>query len=209
MMMMNKTMSSPVAEMAHSLPVDRALDCLAGFYLNEAEWTAAARELQFSHGLHSAQLTLLRPSDAAPGLFSRQSRHWLRPTRMQAQAWDWAADGWPMTGLGALVGGFLALGGILLDLNYSWLQDLGSSSPLPLMLLAIGLGALVGAGLAARRRRRVPVRSFEAQVHHGLEQGLWVLVLHDVPYSRQAKAAELVCRRSVRWCAAALPVQQL
>ncbi len=194
------------ADMAGSLPVDRALDCLAGFYVSEAQWSLAARELQISHGLLPRQLTQLRPSDAAPALFTRLARHWLRPAHMPTKALDWAGERWLMAGLGSLCGGLVAMSWFIADIDTGWLEEQGLH--LQLMLAAVLLGGLSGFGLAARRRLKAPPRSFEAQVRHGLELGLWVLVLHDLPFASQTKLAASLCSRSVRWCAVALPIQR-
>lgn len=200
------TMPALTADMTDALPADPALDCLAGFYVSEAEWHLAARELQFTHDLQPAQLALLRPTDAAPALFSRLARHWLRPSRTPPRLWKWAGDRWLMGGLGALCGGFVAMGLFIADIDTGWLQT--HQLHLPLMLLAVLVGALVGCGVAVRQRQKAPVRRFERQVRHGLELGLWALVLHDVPFASQAKVAAMVCSRSVRWCAVALPVDR-
>lgn len=203
-MSMSSAMPALAEDMPASLPADRALDCLAGFYVSEALWALAARELQFNHGLLPTQLARLRPSDAAPALFARLARHWLRPANGPMSDWHWAAERWLMAGLGSLGGGLVAMSVFILDIDSGWLEERGLH--LELMLAAVLLGALIGTALAARQRLKTPPRSFEAQVRHGLELGLWALVLHDVPFARQAKVATVVCSRSVRWCAVAMPV---
>lgn len=194
------------ADMSASLPVDRALDCLAGFYVSEAQWALTARELQFSHGVLPAQLTQLRPTDAAPALFTRQARRWLSPASNPLRGWHWSGERWLMMGLGSLGGGLVAMCAFIADIDSGWLQEAGLH--LPLMLAAVLIGALVGAAVATRQRLKLPPRSFEGQVRHGLEIGLWALVLHDLPFAAQAGVAVTVCSRSVRWCAVALPVQR-
>lgn len=194
------------ADACASLPADRALDCLAGFYASEAQWTMAARELRFTHGLLPTQLTELRPSDAAPALFSRMARHWLVPNDGGSRTWHWAGERGLMAGLGGLCGGLVAMTGYIADIDTGWLQEQGLH--LQLMPVAVLVGALLGAAFAARQRRKAPPRSFEAKVRHGLELGLWALVVHDLPYARQAQVGTTLCSRSIRWCAVAKPVQQ-
>jgi hypothetical protein len=190
------------ADACASLPADRALDCLAGFYASEAQWTLAARELRITHGLQPKQLAELRPSDAAPALFSRMARHWLAPSNSA----NWAGERGLMAGMGGLFGGLVAMSGYIADIDTGWLQEQGLH--FQLMPVAVLVGALLGAAFATQQRRKAPPRSFEAKVRHGLELGLWALVVHDLPYARQAQVGTTVCSRSVRWCAVARPVQQ-
>jgi hypothetical protein len=197
-------MPALTADMAGDLPADRVLDCLAGFYATEAQWALAARELQFNHGLLPTQVAHLRPTDAAPALFARLARHWLAPSNRPPHAMNWAGERWLMAGLGSLCGGLVAMSIFIADIDSAWLQENGLQ--LQLMPALILVGAFMGAALAARQRLKAPSRSFEAKVRHGLELGLWALVLHDVPYARQAQVATAVCSRSVRWCAVAKPL---
>ncbi len=191
------------ADIAASLPVERALDCLAAFYANEADWQLAARALQIKQLLQPAQLTQLRPSDAAPAIFSKLSKQWQCRAKPAALDLNWADERWLLVGLGALCGGVVAMGLFIFDVSAGYLQEYDLH--LPLMLVAVLGGGLFGSGLASLRRSKAPQRRFEAQVLRALELGLWALVLRDVPHERQAQVANLVCSRSVRWCAVAMP----
>lgn len=184
---------SPRDAPGQALPINRVLECMAGFYQHEADGRAAMRHLRLSLGLLPSQLVLLSPADAGSRRFARLTRHWAAgPTPGRAAGgglrWLWA-------GLGALLAGLLAalLAG----------PGLSDAPHLLVLLLSAGLGAAAGAALGQRLGRLPPPRRFDSSVRRQLADGCWAVVVHGVPWASQAAVVTHLRASSVKWCAVA------
>ena len=178
---------------ASHLPIDRVLECMAGFYQHEADGREAMRHLRLSLGLLPSQLVLLRPTDAGNRRFARLARRWAA-----GQHPSGPANGglrWLLAGSSALLGGLLA--GLLAGPG-----QLDARHVLT-MLLASGLGAAAGAALGRQLVRPPTPRRFDSSVHRQLADGCWAVVAHGVPWATQAAVVTHLRASSVKWCAVA------
>lgn len=176
-----------------ALPINRVLDCMAGFYQHEADGRAAMRHLRLSLGLLPSQLVLLRPADAGSRRFARLMRHWAAgPSPSRAPG---AGLRWLSAGLGALLAGQLA--GLLAG------PGLSDARHLLVLLLSSGLGAAAGAALGQRLGRPPPPGRFDSSVRRQLADGYWAVVAHNVPWASQAAVVTHLRASSVKWCAVA------
>lgn len=180
---------------AANMPIDRVLDCMAGFYQQEADGRAALRHLRLSLGLLPSQLLLLGPCDAGGRRFVRLSRQWAagpQPDGTAAHSPRWAG-----AGLGMLLAGLLTAAW--------WLTGPAVSGEWRLLawLLATALGAALGAALSPRGLRVQSPRRFDSNVQRQLAGGCWALVAHGVPWASQAAVVTHLRASSLKWCAVA------
>lgn len=187
------------------LPPDCALSCIAAFYPGESAMRDAARSLLKHHGLKASQLVLMGPRDADPVRFARQTLRW-------------TGRGPGGHGDGSALPQFLAIasGLSVLVLATGWWA---LESDTPLLAMVVGLAVLlVVLGLSAALlgdRLDWPwtdpprTRRFEISVRRQLAQGVWALVVHRIPRTRQPGVVALLRGESLCWCAVARPPMRL
>lgn len=186
---------------ADTAPVNRLMACMAGFFHQEAEALAAVQQLTQVHGLRRTQQVLLRPADASSWRFERGARQW---------AGSWQTDGrppraghWRQAGLGLLLSTLL--------LAAWWLPEW--RLPDDWFWSSLGAAALLGVGLIAFGGpiwRKVPrPRRFDQRVRDQLAGGAWAVVVHGVPWDRQAGVVALLRGSSLTWCGEAAPAQRI
>jgi hypothetical protein len=192
----------PAAEL-----VDRALQCIAGVYEDEATARQAMQLLRSDHHLTSSQMQLMGPQDASPARFAWRSRQWTG---------RWPSEGRQRMGevavgalLGALFAGILAMLWLVLEIGTPaagsenwWLQ-------LWWTVAAMVGGAVIAAiGTAVADGTRRP-RQFDANVRRQLRAGRWAVVAHCVHIDRQAGVLALLRASGRHWSAAAKPMQRV
>ncbi len=188
--------------------IDRALQCMAGFFTREDDAAAAVRRLQDDHHLAPEQVQLLAPRDGSRLRFARRSRVWARREPIAGQSE--MADRLLGAFAGSVIGGIVSALWITLEMT-AWLADPEASWGLPLMmtLAAVLLAAALGAALvqwfdSAQR----PLR-FNGGVKRQLAAGHWAVVVHNVPGPRQAAVLSTIQRSSQLWSASAQRMQRL
>ena len=144
-------------------------------------------------GLQPDNLLLLRPADAHWLPFTLHARGWASRARHDGE--EGLRDVGLLAWLGGGLAGMVSAVGLLLDGGVT----LGAA--LPLCLLATLAGACAGACAAGLWRQPPHLQRFAAIVKSQLAAGRWVLVLHGVPWQRQARALALVREHGVDWCA--------
>lgn len=175
--------------------IDHALDSLAGFFANEADALDAMRRLSTTFGLASSQLLLLRPGDGSWLRFALHGRQWAARQRHDAQLWF--GDMGLLAAVAAVLAGSVAA--LLLSLDDAFL----------ILTLALLCGAAAGAAWAWRANQQPHLERFATIVRRQLVAGHWGLLVHGVPWERQAGSVALVRACSVNWCAVSLPQRAL
>lgn len=195
------TTRQPATQRVDVAPINRVMACMAGFFRLEAEALAAAQQLSRTHGLTRAQCVLLGPVDATPRRFERYARQWASPWQANGRP-PWSAH-WRWAGAGLLLGALLAAGW--------WLPDW--HLPDDFYWPTLAATPLAGAGLVALAKtlwRQVPrPRRFDQRVREQLASGAWAVVVHGVPWDRQAGVVALLRGSSLKWCGEAAPAQRL
>lgn len=180
---------------------DQVLDSAAGFFGSAAAAQQALQCLALMPGLLPAHLLLLRPADAAWPLFTLHARGWACRARYDGE------EGLRDVGLLACLGALLAGLGSAMSLSLGGSLALGAV--LLFCLLAALAGAAAGACTAGLWRQPPHLRRFAAIVRGQLAAGRWVVVLHGVPWQRQARSLALVREHSVDWCAVSVAQRAL
>jgi len=188
--------------------IDRALQCMAGFFTREDDAAAAVRRLQHDHHLAAGQLMLLAPRDGSRLRFARLARNWARrkPVAGQSELADRM--------MGALacsvLGGVASALWITLDMT-EWQADPDASwaGPGALLLISIVLAAVLGAGLVQWFDDTHRPLRFNGSVQRQLLAGHWAVVVHNVPWTRQAAVLATIQRSSQLWSASAQRMQRL
>jgi len=197
---------SGVRDAAFEPPVDRLLQCIAGFYDSQAQALAAIQQLETEHRLKPSNVLLLGPKDASPARFAWQARQWTGRWSMEKRR---AGD----MGMSALLGALLAGGlaslwlvmalGAPVELSPVWWRPVG-------WLAAASLaGAAAGAGGVALADRTSRPRVFDSNVRRQLSAGKWAVVAHGVPDASQAGVVGLLRASDRHWVAVAKPLQRL
>ncbi len=170
------------------------LDGLAGFHASEVEALTTVRQLAESHGLQADQLVLLTPRDAAWWRFAHRARQWNRRPHGQG--------GTSMRSL-SLVAMLTAFGA---SLATAAVLEQNEFVSFELELAAMATAALVGAILAASlavllHQQQPQFKDFDRTIRHKLAQGHWVVLVHDLPWTRQAGVVDVINRHSANWIA--------
>lgn len=170
------------------------LDGLAGFHASEVEALTTVHQLADPLGLQANQVVLLQPRDAAWHRFAHRARQWNRRPHGQG--------GTSIRSLG-LVAMLTALGAVL---TTAALLEQNEFVSFEIQLAAMAAAALFGAILAASlavllHRQQPQFKDFDLTVRHKLSQGSWVVLVHDLPWARQAGVVDVISRRSTGWIA--------
>lgn len=174
--------------------IHHVLDGLAGFHGTEMDALTSVRLLADSHGVRADQMVLLGPHDAAWLRFMRLARQWNRRPHGQG--------GTSVRSVGTVM--LLAATATALLVAAVLRQDefLGFALELMTIGTAAVFGATIAAGLVVLLHRQQPqFKDFDRIVRHQLAHGCWAVLVHDLPWSRQAGVVELVHRRSTTWYA--------
>jgi hypothetical protein len=173
--------------------IDRVLDSVAGFFQSESQAQETLRRLNLTEGLLDAQVLLLGPTDAAWLPFMLHTRRWVCRPRQDRQ--PWFRDVW----LAALVGALVAV--LLCAVSLSLDDGLPLFAALPAFTLAALTGAAAGVGAGWWSKQPAHLEQFAGIVRKQLGAGRWVLLVHGVPWERQARAVALLREDSLNWCA--------
>lgn len=196
-MTLTHQIDDPAPAERHALRLDKPLrpplSCLAGFYDNEAQARQALRQVRQTQGLLPSQSVLLSPDDAGSLRFARLSRLWAADHGFDGRHRN--GDAWLAGALGASLAVLAALALLRAGARQS------DTWQVVMLLTALALGSLLGAGLFALWVRPRPTRRFDVQVHRQLCLGYWALVTHRVPWAGQADVVRLLRGTSRRWCA--------
>lgn len=176
--------------------IDHVLDSVAGFFGSAAEAQGAMRQLAATQSLQPSQLLLLAPADATWLSFTVRSRHWA--SRAQQDNQTWFGDVWLLASVGAL------LAGLTSAMHLSLEDALAMNLALFIFALATLAGAAGGAFTAWLSRRLPHLEAFASIVRQQLAGGRWALVVHGVPWERQAGSVALLRENSIDWCAVSL-----
>ncbi|MBL0147480.1 MAG: hypothetical protein IPP87_01575 [Ideonella sp.] len=188
--------------------IDRVLQCMAGFFGAEADAQQAVRRLQHDHQLAPAQVLLLAPRDGTRFRFARRSRDW-------ARRWPKAdAAAVPDRALGALAGAVLGAAASLLWISVNMTQWDGDPfaywvPPLAWSVAAMVLTAGLGAGLVQWFDGTQRPQRFNGHVQRQLVAGHWAVVVHNVPWTRQAEVLSTIQQTSQLWSASAQGLHRL
>ena len=183
-----------VPALVYPLPtIGHVLDSVAGFFVSAADAQGAMRQLAATQLLQPSQLLLLAPDDASWFSFTLRSRHWANRAQEESQAWF--GDVWLVGSAGAVLAG-------LASATTLSLQG-GLAVYLAVLVFATATlsGAAAGACLAWLSRRLPHLEAFCGIVRRQLTDGRWVLVVHGVPWERQAASVAIVREHGLDWCA--------
>lgn len=188
--------------------IDRALQCMAGFFTREDDAAAAVRRLLDEHHLTASQVLLLAPRDRSRLRFARLARAWARRKPIAGQSE--IADRVLGALAGSVLGGVATALWITLDMT-EWQSDPEASWSLPLALMfgGIVLAAALGAGLVQWFDGTHRPLRFNGSVKRQLAAGHWAVVVHNVPWPRQADVLNTIQRSSQLWSASAQRMQRL
>lgn len=189
-----------------STEMHRQLQCVAGFYRDERSARDVLTQLSGEHGLSSRQTDLVSPHGKGSVSLAWLERRW-------AGRWPFQGGGCggnvAMTASAAIL--FLGALGFLwfaLDyvLDYEG-QNYGLVLPWSILVLlcmaglwAVAVVMFGGSSIA---------QEFDSGLRLRLADGLWAVVVHDVPCARQSRVISLLQRGSAGWIATAQPLQRL
>lgn len=196
-----------------ALPATRLLCCAAGFHRDERAARALAEGLRHDLGLSAAQITLLRPGDAAPGRYRKLARRWAPPLApaadagMPGQAWAAGLVAVLSVGMPSLL---VAAGGLaparMVDsplVTAGWAGGLGVALLACALIFALVFALAFALTITLAATFRPPGRRFEQALQRALRRGDWAVVVHDLPAALQADVATALRHNSRCWCAQA------
>jgi hypothetical protein len=188
------------------VPPDRVLQSIGAFYASDAAAQQVAHQLHLELGLSARCCMQLGPADATPWRFGPLTRQWRGPRG--AIEPGWYTDFGIVTALCALLVGLAATVWLVLDLDLGPTDDREMMTRMLLLLVMLCGVTIAAMAFTLPRRRRVAVR-FDRMVHQQLTAGRWALVVHGVPWQRQAEVLALLRSSSQSWCAAWPPTRRL
>ncbi len=179
-----------------------SIECVAGCYDSHGDARLAASRVAALAPQAPAPPVVLGPVDAPWLRFMRRSRRWARPAHAAGQSRG--ADLFLMSLLGAMAGALLAAGWVLFDDSPAL-----AAETLTALALAAMLGTVVGAAGSLWWRGQPSRRRFDRVLRRHLQDGRWVLVVHDEAAVRQPEVVDAVRLSSRRWCSVSSPRTQI
>lgn len=188
--------SAPSMGTAWARPVapDHAVTCLAGFFATRAQAQAVALWLRDVQGMGPAEQAVLGPAHAPSRSFRRLARSWSRGPDAEGRRWQ--SDAPLMAGLGALSFGLAAAIALCVDGSLADGEGAFATLAMPLFGLAGGWAAARWASEVSQYQR------FDQSVREQLVAGHWAVVVHDVPWPRQAAVHAQMQQARFGWCSA-------